>query len=257
MVSRKKNLIQDYSRGLDLSPEGLRYYERKGIIHPRRDPDSGYRYYGFSDTLAITTCRKMRSWGYTLEEASDLMKNQDFEQQKESMDQHRIAMEKELEKQKLILERLEESEDVISESLENLEKPVKAVIPDLFFLPTRIDEEAIPNRDLLKQINSWNSLQPFPSVVLLNDGSQTVTGLTVNRKYMKILDLPWQEEFPETSGTALSVIQTIDELESGKYRTMVERILGKDLKERRMIVFLLSTSVRDEMKVLCRILIPD
>ena len=258
MVSRKNSLIQDYSKGMDLSPEGLRYYERKGIIHPQRDPDSGYRYYGFSDTLAISTCRKMRSWGYTLDEASDLLKDQSFEEQKRSLKEHERSLEKELERQKLILERLKESETVISDSLDHLEIPQETVIPDLFFLPTRIEEETIRNSDLLKQINSWNRLQPFPSVVLLNDGKQIVTGLAVNRKYMKILDLPWQEEIPSVKGTSLSLIQNMKELQKGNFRTKAEEILKQNLNDKRMIVFLLSTSMKEtEMKVLCRIMIPD
>lgn len=258
MVSRKNDLIRGYSKGLDLSPQGLRYYEQKGIVHPERDPESGYRYYSFPDTLAIITCRKMRCWGYTLDEASGFLKNRNFAEQNESLKEHQTELQKELEHQKLILERLEESESTISNALDHLEEPQKTKIPDLFFLPTRTEESTIRNQDLLKQINSWNRYQPFPSIILLNDVGQTITGLAISRKYMNVLNLPWQEEVPETTGTSVSMILTMKQLETEHYRSAAEKILKRNLHEKRILVFLLSTSmVENDMKVLCRVLIPD
>ena len=29
------------------------HYERKGVVHPERDPESGYRYYSLKDTVAL------------------------------------------------------------------------------------------------------------------------------------------------------------------------------------------------------------
>ncbi len=43
-------MYKDYSIGtiaklLGISSETLRYYESKNVIQPKRDPDTGYRYY--------------------------------------------------------------------------------------------------------------------------------------------------------------------------------------------------------------------
>ena len=54
-MAREKHLdsIGGYAQGMNISQEGLRHYERKGVVHPERDPESGYRYYSLKDTVAL------------------------------------------------------------------------------------------------------------------------------------------------------------------------------------------------------------
>ena len=72
--------IGGYAQGMNLSQEGLRHYERKGVIHPERDPESGYRYYSLKDTVAIAFCRKFRTCGFGLDESVTLLHEADIEE---------------------------------------------------------------------------------------------------------------------------------------------------------------------------------
>ena len=62
---------------MDISQEGLRHYERKGIIHPERDPENGYRYYSLRDTLVIAFCKKFRTFGFSPDDAVTLLHETD------------------------------------------------------------------------------------------------------------------------------------------------------------------------------------
>ncbi len=55
---------------LGISKETLRYYEEKHIIEPKRDPNNGYRVYDGYDCQTLIMLRMLRSYGYSLEDAT-------------------------------------------------------------------------------------------------------------------------------------------------------------------------------------------
>ena len=62
-------LIGDLARRSGFSVETLRYYDRAGIIRPkRRNPETGYRYYDDSALRALAFIRRAKQAGFTLGE---------------------------------------------------------------------------------------------------------------------------------------------------------------------------------------------
>lgn len=75
---RKRYKIGKISDLLGISAESIRYYEREGIIHPRKDADSGYRTFSAWDLHVLLRMRMLRKYGYSLSETSEVFQDEDF-----------------------------------------------------------------------------------------------------------------------------------------------------------------------------------
>ena len=61
-------MIGTLSKAFDLSDEALRFYEKKGLVRPKREGETGYRVYERVDIQRIGNIKRMKNQGFTLEE---------------------------------------------------------------------------------------------------------------------------------------------------------------------------------------------
>ena len=57
------------------TPHAVRYYTRKGLLKPERNPNNGYRLFHPEDVAALRFIRKAKMLGYTLNESHEIMKD--------------------------------------------------------------------------------------------------------------------------------------------------------------------------------------
>jgi MerR family Zn(II)-responsive transcriptional regulator of zntA len=69
--------VSEISREGGVSPHVIRFYARKGLLHPDRDPENGYRHFGEADLLRLRFIRQAQSLGFTLEEISRVLEKSD------------------------------------------------------------------------------------------------------------------------------------------------------------------------------------
>ena len=69
--------IGKVSRLLGLSIEGIRNYEKSGIISSRREEESNYRKYRYLDITSLVRARMYRSFGFSISETAAM--TNDFE----------------------------------------------------------------------------------------------------------------------------------------------------------------------------------
>lgn len=94
----KKITINDVAQLLRITPETIRFYERKKLITPHRDGDSGYRYFTQADIRKLYDCRIYQSMGFSLAEIMDIFRKASPENLDEMVDAkekdlHRIIAE--------------------------------------------------------------------------------------------------------------------------------------------------------------------
>ena len=65
--------IGPLARQLGLRPATLRAWERAGVVHPRRDPRTGYRVYAASDVRDAHLAHQLRRGGYLLEQIAPVL----------------------------------------------------------------------------------------------------------------------------------------------------------------------------------------
>ena len=69
--------IRDVSEILNLSREMIRYYEKNGVISPRRNDENSYRSYSIFDIFMLLDTLQYRSWGIQIKGIQDL-RQEDF-----------------------------------------------------------------------------------------------------------------------------------------------------------------------------------
>ncbi len=59
------------------TPHAVRYYTRKGLLRPERNPENGYRLYQYSEVQWLRFVRQAKQLGYTLNEIREIMHDSD------------------------------------------------------------------------------------------------------------------------------------------------------------------------------------
>ncbi|MFD4700554.1 MerR family transcriptional regulator [Streptomyces niveus] len=71
--SQRDNTIGALAHRLGLRPATLRRWERAGLLHPHRDPATGYRTYAPGDVRDATIVHQLRRGGYVLAQIAPLL----------------------------------------------------------------------------------------------------------------------------------------------------------------------------------------
>jgi len=66
--------IGQVARLLGMTVEGLRFYERRGLVKPARRPGSGYRIYGEQQLADLRFIRAAQEMGFSLREIQELLR---------------------------------------------------------------------------------------------------------------------------------------------------------------------------------------
>ncbi|HZP52206.1 TioE family transcriptional regulator, partial [Actinocrinis sp.] len=70
---RGDTFVGPLARRLGILPATLRKWERAGLLHPRRDPLTGYRIYSAADVRDALLVHQLRRGGYLLEQIAALI----------------------------------------------------------------------------------------------------------------------------------------------------------------------------------------
>lgn len=71
--------ISEFSELSGLSKETLRYYEQQQLLEPAFvDASNNYRYYDDGSYFLATLLQKLRSFGCTIQEMKDVMRDESF-----------------------------------------------------------------------------------------------------------------------------------------------------------------------------------
>lgn len=65
--------IGEAARSVGMSVEGLRFYERRGLVRPARRTPSGYRLYGEREVDSLRFIRSAQEMGFSLREIQTLL----------------------------------------------------------------------------------------------------------------------------------------------------------------------------------------
>lgn len=74
-----KYKIGEVSRILDIPIDTIRFYQKQGIVAPRRDADNNYAYFDESDMRMLLRYKKHRGLGFSTKEIAGILSDDDFE----------------------------------------------------------------------------------------------------------------------------------------------------------------------------------
>ena len=124
--------IGTLSKAFGLSDEALRFYEKKGLLHPVRENGNGYRVFELADIQRISNIQRLKSQGFTLEEIQRVYSGSG-RQELEALYREKIAeMERKIAYDNHVLARMSASARTLQTAQEQLMRPgagVSAGIP--------------------------------------------------------------------------------------------------------------------------------
>ena len=128
---------------LGLSPEGLRLYERTGILSARRDPSSGnYRMYSHLDITALIMARMYHNCGFTMQETERLINTDSMDTVLREYAEKRDLLQAEIDYKQRLLQLLARTAELIES------------------IPGRLDQ-LILHRSQYQKFRFWVQTTPF------------------------------------------------------------------------------------------------
>lgn len=70
--------INEISKIYDIGKDSLRYYEKIGILNPKRD-ENGYRMYSLLDITTLNIIKELRDLGFGMQKIKDFLNNRNIE----------------------------------------------------------------------------------------------------------------------------------------------------------------------------------
>ena len=67
--------VAELARRAEVPPHVVRYYSRRGLLRPTRDPENGYRHFAEGDAQRLRFIHRAKLLGYTLTEISQILKH--------------------------------------------------------------------------------------------------------------------------------------------------------------------------------------
>lgn len=205
---------------LGMSTEGLRLYERIGILNPQRDTNSGaYRTYEHFDFTALIRARGYHYAGFSSKEIAGLINADDI---KEVIGQYGIReheLEHEIWKKQMILQNIRELRDLSAKAERNLWNITVCEQPAMFRFPFMSDAVFLLHAEQEKTFQQWIANSPMVFISQSNDWEQLLSGkeqitaaLGVFENYVSALelDLQWASYHPASRALYIIVLEQGD-----------------------------------------------
>lgn len=167
-----KYWIKDVAKLLGMTTEGVRFFERQGIVTPHRDVENNYRFYDRVQLIDLEQIQKYQKFGFTLKESEDLLRSSEKDEISDAL----AAQKKKLIEEQKDVQRKTLATDEMIKSIEYLKKSdlrtETVEIPDLSFLP--LEGDLAPGKEeAIKAEKSWNCIESakLSRVVMHSDGS--------------------------------------------------------------------------------------
>jgi len=166
------------SKLLGISPEGLRLYERRGMIRAIKDEETGIRYYQPLDITALIRCRSYRRYGFTMNETADLMNAADIDYVIGQHKQREEAIRKGIEWDIQMLSYLKSIRRVVESIEGDYEKCRIEECPSMYRFVYMENGELVLNDDTMEKFSNWMERVPFSALSIIWDRDLFMKGET-------------------------------------------------------------------------------
>ena len=148
--------IGEVAKLLGISSETVRYYEREGVIQSQKiDQESGYRYYEALDINALMRVRMYRNYGFTLQEAKEMLNTCTLEEIAE-----RLAEKKTVAWNERLLACADRMIEIHRSAAEMLWKCRIEESPAMFRFCYQIQDQLIDDPEIQKRVQAWTVKMP-------------------------------------------------------------------------------------------------
>lgn len=149
--------IGDFAKKAGVSTHFLKFYEEKGILHPRVQ-ENGYRYYDIRDASLVLECFRMKNMGLSVRQIEKGINDCTEQEMAEMLQQRENVLQSQLHEQQMHLQGLQNLR-VALRLCEQGEWSVRTV-PDVWYLPHTIGKEFVQDSRIYDQLPQWLDWMP-------------------------------------------------------------------------------------------------
>lgn len=149
--------IGDFAKKAGVSTHFLKFYEEKGILHPRVQ-ENGYRYYDIRDASLVLECFRMKNMGLSVRQIEKGINDCTEQEVAEMLQQRENVLQSRLHEQQMHLQGLQNLR-VALRLCEQGEWSVRTV-PDVWYLPHTIGKEFVQDSRIYDQLPQWLDWMP-------------------------------------------------------------------------------------------------
>lgn len=150
--------IGDFAKKAGVSTHFLKFYEEKGILHPRVQ-ENGYRYYDIRDASLVLECFRMKNMGLSVRQIEKGINDCTGQEVAEMLQQRENVLQSQLHEQQMHLQGLQNLR-VALRLCEQGEWSVRTV-PDVWYLPHTIGKEFVQDSRIYDQLPQWLDWLPL------------------------------------------------------------------------------------------------
>lgn len=186
---------------MGMSDEGVRLYEKHGLVYPEKAGESGYRAFDIMDITMLLYGRVYRESGFSIKEAGRLANACEMPEVAAAYRAKAAELRSELELQARKVERVEEIAREIELLPAQLGRWELASRPGLYRLEFFARGDVVPDQQRQAVMGEWMRYVPFTMLstryfqeklripLEKNDQSSSVSGLGVDRKYASLFSI--------------------------------------------------------------------
>lgn len=157
----EKYKIGDVSKILGISADLLRYYEKKGVVHPEKDKSNDYRYYDAWDINFLMDCVWFKNFGFGIEEIAHIVTDSTFDDLTGSIKDKENEIVENLRRQKLLLRRIRAHRTDLVRGMECLGKCDIRQSPEIVRYLNRHNFVYDNSEELAGLSQQWLEYMPF------------------------------------------------------------------------------------------------
>lgn len=155
---------------LGISQEGLRLYERSGILDTQREASSGkYRTYSHLDITALIRARDYHNTGFSLQEIEKMINTDSLAVVRENYAKRRAELEEQLLRERLMAEHL----DTVIELMDRLPNELGRICveqrPAMLRFEYVREDKLLLNAEDHEEFQRWVNLTPFTFSAVRNE----------------------------------------------------------------------------------------
>lgn len=196
---KTKGPVNLYAKLLDISPEGMRFFERKGLVYPQRDENTGYRLYGSEDGNLLISCKKYRQYGFSVSEVAHLVRESSVDSLITQLKKQHSILEQELLEKERIIYAVEHKIQQLSALKEQEGTFCIQTLPLLYWVPARRNGSILDSKEEIEYTRKCNSCQPYTEVgIRMTKNGDIETGHVITEEHALRLGFEKTIKMPES-----------------------------------------------------------
>lgn len=192
-----KYKIGDVARILGVSPDLLRYYEKKGVVSPEKDSNNDYRYYDSWDINFLMDCLWFKNFGFSIEQIADIVHIPSVSELTGLMIKKEAELQETISRCQLLLKRSEEHRSKLAEIDRLLYRCEICDSPEFIRFINRIGDSYDVGSELQDLARQWLKVLPFnhryfemtPGLPLAENEGNCRWGFSITRDYLDLLNV--------------------------------------------------------------------